>query len=301
VWPARDAILAGKYRVERPIGEGGCGRVVAARHVALDQVVAIKLLKRGVLPGGEAVGRFLREARVVARLRSEHVARVLDVGTLENGDPYMVMEYLEGDDLATVLDRAGTLGVEEAVEHVLQACHGLAEAHALGIIHRDLKPANLFLTRTREGQAQVKVLDFGISKVAPTGGDAPTGLTKSHKLLGSPWYMSPEQIAAPRKVDARSDIWSVGIILFQLLAGRMPFDSMHLVQLCVSITQDPTPPLRQWAPAVPRELEAVIERCLSKRPEGRFPDLVELSAALVPFGGPQAPVLGRRIAALLAR
>jgi eukaryotic-like serine/threonine-protein kinase len=194
---AEGDILLGKYRIERILGRGGMGVVLAAMHLQLNQRVAIKMLV--VEATHDIVARFLREARASVRLKSEHVARVLDVGELPNGAPYMVMEYLEGKDLSALIRSEGGRTVEEAVEYVLHACEGIAEAHAAGIVHRDLKPANLFLTKAADGSDTVKVLDFGISKAA-TGEDPDTGmgLTKTSAVLGSPLYMSPEQMKSPR-------------------------------------------------------------------------------------------------------
>src|SRR5262245_2470661 len=168
------------------------------------------------------VSRFMREARAASRLRGEHVARVTDVGMPDNGTPYMVMEYLEGEELNTLIRRRGPLPVHEAVGYVMQACDAVAEAHSLGIIHRDIKPSNLFLTHKPNGEPCVKVLDFGISKtltIAPIEGD----LTSSEAMLGTPHYMSPEQMRASRDADRRSDIWGLGVVLYTLLAGHRPF------------------------------------------------------------------------------
>src|SRR5829696_2386345 len=202
-------ILAGKYRVERILGAGNMGVVVAATNIALEQLVALKFMLPGKAPNPQQHERFLREARAAARLRSQHVAHVLDMGTLENGAPYTVMEFLEGQDLAAVLAERGPLPVEEAVEYVLQVCEAVGEAHAAGIVHRDLKPANLFLTGDVSGSPCVKVLDFGISKLSGA-----LTLTQEKQAFGSPLYMSPEQMNAFKLVDARGDIWALGVILY---------------------------------------------------------------------------------------
>jgi serine/threonine protein kinase len=209
-------LLAGKYRVERVLGEGGMGVVVAARHVELDERVALKFLLPGTLGQPDAVARFLREARAAARIRSEHVARVTDVGTLETGVPYMVMEFLEGADLSRILREHGPLPIEDAVDYVVQTCEAIADAHALGIIHRDLKPANLMLVTRSDGGSCVKVLDFGISKVSGPGQDA-MAMTSTSTILGSPIYMSPEQMTssgrryADRRVVNRRDPARAGL------------------------------------------------------------------------------------------
>src|ERR1019366_641727 len=193
--PVREGdLLAGKYRVERVLGAGGMGIVVAARHEQLDQMVAIKFVRDDALDNDEAVQRFLREARAAVKLKSEHVARVLDVGKLESGAPYMVMEYLEGSDLGKVLAEQGAVDASVAADWILQACEAVAEAHAMGIVHRDLKPENLFLTNTVGGAQRIKVLDFGVSKAMGGASGELSNLTRTRAMLGSPLYMAPEQM-----------------------------------------------------------------------------------------------------------
>ena len=228
--PVREGdILAGKYRVEKVLGVGGMGVVVAAMHLELDKRVALKFLLKSAAENPAVVARFAREARAAAKIQSQHVARVSDVGTLENGIPYIVMEHLEGCDLSDVLTRQGPLPPGAAVDYVLQACEAIAEAHAAGFIHRDLKPSNLFLARQADGAEIVKVLDFGISKAVLVDSEPPTSvrqgaLTGTTEIFGSPMYMSPEQLKASRDVDARADIWALGIILYELCTGTSPFD-----------------------------------------------------------------------------
>ncbi|WP_437717808.1 protein kinase [Sorangium sp. So ce448] len=283
-------ILSGKYRVERILGQGGMGVVVAALHEKLHQRVAIKLLHPGA--NDEMVERFVREARAAVRLKSEHVARVLDVGTLETGAPFMVMEYLEGSDLQETLRQRGPLDLEEAVSYVLEACEAIAEAHAAGIIHRDLKPANLFLTRAADGTGMVKVLDFGISKAladpSTAGAEPELGLTKTAMVLGSPLYMAPEQMRSARSVDARADIWSLGAILYQLLTARVPFDASSLSELILMINTESPPPPTTFRPDLPPGLEAAILRCLERDVAKRFKSVAELAGAIVDFGPPLA-------------
>ncbi|MCU0691643.1 MAG: serine/threonine protein kinase, partial [Polyangiaceae bacterium] len=217
--------VAGKYQVERLIGSGGVGVVFAATHLELGEPVAIKFLLPRAAKNVVDVARFCREAQAAAQLKTEHATRVLETGVLHDGSPYMVMELLEGRDLADLLKLSGPLPIEEALEYVLQASVALAEAHRLGIVHRDIKPSNLFLTHHPDGTPLVKILDFGIAKasVEAQAGVAPQDLTKTSALLGSPLYMSPEQIRSTKSVDARSDIWSLGIVLYELLCGTTPF------------------------------------------------------------------------------
>lgn len=291
--------LVGKYRIEQFLGKGGMGVVAAARHVQLGQRVAIKFLIHA--DHEETVERFLREARAAVRLHSQHVARVLDVGKLDTGAPYMVMEYLEGCDLARHVRTNGPLDVAEAVLHVLQTCEAIAEAHALGIIHRDLKPANLFLTTTPDGETCVKVLDFGISKTNDKAEDGAQAYSITHAddVLGSPLYMPPEQLKSSKSVDMRSDIWAIGVILYQLLTGRTPWASNVLHELVLSISMDPAPPLATFRSDVPAKLEEVVKRCLEKRREFRFDNVAELAWALAEFGPPHAEQSAKRATRLL--
>jgi serine/threonine-protein kinase len=279
-------LLAGKYRVEAVLGIGGMGVVVAARHEQLDQRVAIKFVRPEALGSSDAVERFLREARAAARLRSEHAARVLDVGTLESGAPYMVMELLEGRDLAQTLEEQGRLSVEQAADWIVQACEALAEAHAAGIVHRDLKPQNLFLARTVGDALKVKVLDFGVSKSDATMSSAQGALTRTRTMLGSPLYMSPEQMRSSRDVDARSDVWALGVVLFELLTNARPFEAENLPELCLMVIGDPPRSLRELRPDVPGELAGVVERCLRKDRSERYANAAELAEALEPFASP---------------
>src|SRR3954466_841819 len=275
-------ILAGKFRIERVLGQGGMGVVVAATHLQLDERVALKFLLPDALGNPEAVERFAREARAAVKIKSEHVARVSDVGTLESGSPYMVMEYLHGEDLASYVRRNGAAAIPEAVEFLLQACEAIAEAHALGIVHRDLKPANLFVTRRVDGSPCIKVLDFGISKVTVSGpgGGPELGMTKTHSIMGSPLYMSPEQMSSTRNVDMRTDVWALGVILYETLTGRVPFEAETMPQLCGMILQDPPRPIQDLRPDLPQVLQQLILRCLEKNRERRWNNVAELAFAL---------------------
>lgn len=294
-------IIAGKYRIERVLGEGGMGFVVQAMHVQLDERVAIKFLLPQALANEEAVARFAREARAAVKIKSEHVARVSDVGTLETGAPYMVMEFLQGQDLAALVRANGPLATEDAVDYLLQASEAIAEAHALGIVHRDLKPANLFLAHRADGSPCVKVLDFGISKMtSPGSSGSDLGMTRTHAIMGSPLYMSPEQLASTRDVDARADIWALGAILYELVTGRVPFEADTMPQLCGMILQEAVPPPRSVRTGLPEGLETAILRCLEKDRTKRFQNLAEVAAALVPFAPRASARSAQRISKVLS-
>ena len=276
-------IIAGKYRVDRVLGAGGMGVVVAATHTELGQRVALKFVLPHML-GGQSVERFFREARSTARLTSEHITRVHDVGRLESGAPYIVMELLEGTDLSVLRKRSpAPIPVPDAVEFVLQACEGLVEAHAAGIVHRDLKPQNLFVARKMNGAPLVKILDFGISKATGAAAVGQMNLTDSATVLGSPLYMSPEQMRSARSVDARSDIWALGVILYELLAGKVPFDGETVTELCLKVVIEKESPLADHRPELPPGLTEIVHRCLAKDPNDRYPSVAALADALDPF------------------
>jgi serine/threonine protein kinase len=276
-------VLAGKYRVEKVLGVGGMGVVVAAMHTELEERVALKFLLRSAAQNPAVVSRFSREARAAAKIKSQHVARVIDVGSLESGLPYIVMEYLEGLDLAELLTRDGPLSVGVAVDYVLQASEAIAEAHAAGFVHRDLKPANLFLAQQADGGSIVKVLDFGISKAVIADEPAAGKLTGTTDVFGSPQYMSPEQLKSSRDVDARADIWALGVILYELVTGSSPFDRNTVAETFGAILYAKPASLRVERPDVPPELDAVILRCLEKEASARLSNVAELAKAIFPF------------------
>jgi eukaryotic-like serine/threonine-protein kinase len=261
------------------------GVVVSARHVQLGHLVAIKFLNRRAAQLQEATTRFLREARAAVGLHSAHVVRVMDAGTHSSGLPYMIMEHLSGMDLSALLEERGVLPIAEAVDYVLQACEALAEAHAAGIVHRDLKPGNLFLGRGADGAPLVKVLDFGISKAMEGNAlvASEASLTATSSIMGSPLYMSPEQLRSSKNVDLRTDLWSLGVILYQLISGEPPFEADTVTGLCAMIVADAPPALRSRAPQVPEALDRVVMRCLDKDMTRRFQSVGELAVALRPF------------------
>ncbi|MCU0657652.1 MAG: serine/threonine protein kinase [Polyangiaceae bacterium] len=280
--PCSGDLIDGKFRVERVLGKGGMGVVVSARHIELGEVFAIKLLHEA--RGGEAgaIERFRREARAAARLRGEHVARVSDVGTLADGTPYLVMEYVRGPTLAHLLRTEGPLPPAQAASYLLDACAGLAEAHAQGIIHRDVKPANLIVSTRPEGTPCVKVLDFGIAKTPSPGASTLTGTSAA---LGSPAYMSPEQVRDPRQVDPRADIWSLGVVFYELITGRLPFEAFTASGLLACIVSDPPLAPSRLVPGLPPEVELLLLACLEKDPSLRPQTVGELAARLGPIAG----------------
>lgn len=300
--PVREGdLIADKYRVERILGMGGMGVVVAAVHIHLKQRVAIKFLLPDAAASADTVTRFLREAQASALIKSEHVARVLDVASLGDGVPYMVMEFLEGRDLSQLLAQRGPLPVEEAVGYLMQACEGVAEAHAVGIVHRDLKPSNLFVVGRPGGRTTVKVLDFGISKLQAlsftASGEA--ALTKTSTVMGSPLYMSPEQMTSAKHVDARTDVWSLGVTLFELLCGKTPFRGDTVTELVAAVLQGAPAAIEAMRPDLPAGFSGVLARLLAKERDQRYADVGAFAAALAPFGPRHASVRAERIAEVL--
>jgi eukaryotic-like serine/threonine-protein kinase len=288
--------IAGRYVVERSLGRGGMGHVVLARHVDLDELVAVKLVSPQHLAKKDLLARFVREAKIAARIKSEHVARVHDVGTLTDGTPFMAMEYLEGHDLATALS-SGPLSQAQAVDYVLQACEALAAAHALAIIHRDIKPSNLFLARRPDGNKSLKLLDFGISKVVDLEKQELTG---SQAALGSPLYMSPEQLLSARDVDVRSDLYSLGVTFFEMLTGTAPFAAEDVPHSVAKILAGDRPTVRSLNSKIPEALEAVIHRAISVDRNARYDTVAALAHALRSFTDAEGELRIARIQRILA-
>lgn len=289
--PKAGDLVAGKYRVLGAIGEGGVGTILEAHHELLDKDVALKLIALESAPNTSSTAlaeRFLIEARAAAKVESPHVARVMDVGKLDSGAPFMVMERLEGCNLEELLTLEGTLAVEDTVDYVMQALQGLAHAHVLGVVHRDLKPANLFLARQPDGSAIIKIVDFGIAMLLDDAGrrQVSTRVTGSGVLVGSPMYMSPEQVRDEEHIDHRTDIWSVGVVLYELLTGQVPFGTkaVGMGEIFGAILDEPLVPPSQLRPNVPPEIDAIIARCLARKVDDRYSDVAEIARAIAPFG-----------------
>lgn len=290
--------IAGKYRLEKVAGEGGMGVVYAAEHLVLRQRVAVKVLLPDAASSEAVVERFSREAQAAARIQSEHVARVMDAGSLASGAPFLVMEYLEGCDLNELLALEGKLAPTDVADMMLQALEALAHAHAVGIIHRDLKPANLFLHTRPDGSNVVKMLDFGISKAKARPGEK---VLTGQAVLGSPVYMSPEQLRNAKEIDGRADLWSLGVVAYELLSGKPPFDGDGVGEIFAAILEQRAIPVCERNPKVPPELAAIIDKCLERKVEDRWADTAELARAIAPFGSGAHTVLVERIEQVLAR
>lgn len=285
--PKTGEVMGGKYRLERLLGVGGMGAVYESKHEMIGSRVALKLLLPTVAANEEVVARFKNEARAILRLECEHVVRVMDVGTQPNGAPFIVMEFLEGVDLRAVLAERGPLPVTEAVDYLLQALVALSEAHAVGIVHRDLKPSNLFLSQKIGRPPVIKVLDFGVSKIS-SDDDENIHLTTTRSLLGSPLYMAPEQIRKSKASDPRSDIWSLGVVAYELLTGKTPFDGENMGEVFAMILETNAPSISALRPDVPPELAEAVRRCLERDPERRWTSASDMARALAPFGSAAA-------------
>jgi serine/threonine protein kinase len=291
-------VLASKYRVERRLGAGAMGIVVAARHIGLGKLMAIKLMNPAYSHDPKSLARFEREARAAASLESEHAARINDFGKLENGMPYIVMEYLVGKDLYTHIEDRKQLNephpIDLAALYMLQACSAIADAHDAGIIHRDLKPANLFVTTKSNGAPSIKVLDFGLSTLGPLDGAARANLTQTKDVMGTPYYMSPEQMSSTRDVDTRTDIWSLGVILYELVTGQRPFQGSALPVVFAAVLEKTPKPPSALRPDIPPELETIILRCLEKDPKQRMASVRDLMEELKVFAMADLPPTSHR-------
>lgn len=276
--PVVGELFDGRYKIEELVGKGGFGSVYAARDTSLGRDVAIKVLSRALGSDATLLARFLQEARAAASLESEHVARVHEVTVARGGIAYIVMERLRGCDLQAEFDARRKLPVDEALELVLEITLGLAHAHARGIVHRDLKPRNVFLAKRVDGTRIVKILDFGVAK------SEASDLTESGAVLGTMRYMAPEQIRNSRNVDARADIWALGVILYELTTGRPIFDVASSAEFGALVLVEPHVPMRKRDPELPVALERVVDRCLAKEPAGRFEDLAVFARAVAALG-----------------
>ena len=275
--PALGDVVAEKYRLVRALGRGGMGRIFAADHLLLGTTVALKFMHPHLARERGAAARFQREARAAAVLKSANAARIIDVDQLPSGELYIVMEYLDGTSLETLLVDGRGLPVAEAVLYTAQACDALAEAHAHSIVHRDVKPANLFLTRGKSGEPVVKVLDFGLAKSTSVDGADATG---GKFALGTPYYMAPEQITGASAVDARTDVWAIGATLYELLSGRLAFGGANAAVVFDAVLRGTPAPLSAHRADVPDALVAIVARCLTLDPAGRFQSVRELARAL---------------------
>ena len=295
-------VLEGKFRVERIIGEGAMGLVVEATHLDLDERVALKFLNDEAKLRADLTARFTREARAAATIKNDHVARVYDVGT-HDGAPFIVMELLVGTDLDKLLEKSGKLDPTTAAEYVVQACEGVTAAHVRGIVHRDIKPANLFIVE-HGGSFDVKVLDFGISKAGLEKGslesvDHASGDTT--QIMGSPNYMSPEQIRSTKNVDARADVWSLGVVLYELLTAHTPFEGdEEVIGIIARVLHEPHISVRVYFADIPVGLEEIIERCLEKDRSKRFQTAAELAQALLPFAPKRSRAVADRASSMIA-
>jgi eukaryotic-like serine/threonine-protein kinase len=291
--PRPGSVIAGRYRVESCVGSGTMGAVVAARHLVLEHRVAVKLLHPERALDPTALERFRQEATAASRIRSDHVVRIDDVGATDGGLPFMAMELLEGIDLEKLTER-GPLAIQLACDCILQAAEALAEAHVHGIVHRDIKPSNLFLTERPDGSPLLKVLDFGISKLAPERGGDPS-LTATQAVIGSPAYMAPEQIRTSKYVNAKADVWALGVVLFEILSQKLPFDGDTVGSVLAAVTMLPPASLRSYRPDVPERAEAAVLACLEKDPAARA-TLGDVASALRPFASPAGVVSADRVA-----
>jgi serine/threonine-protein kinase len=290
-------IIDGKYRIVRLIGEGGMGAVYEGENTRIHRRVAIKVLLASVAEQGEAVARFEREAQAAGRIGSEHIVEVLDLGTLPNGDRYLVMEFLDGEGLGGRIKNRGRLSPQELAPIAVQLLEGLAAAHGAGIIHRDLKPDNVFLLRSRGGKADfVKLLDFGISKFSQLSGDSGFSMTRTGAVMGTPYYMAPEQAKGARNLDHRVDIYAVGVIFYEALTGQVPFNADTFNELLFKIVLEEARPLVQVDPSIDPGFAAIVAKAMAREPVHRFQNASEMQQALASWSSGH----GSHLAAVLA-
>ena len=292
-------ILAGKYRAARVLGAGGMGVVVRVTHLERGEVFALKFLRPSVARNPSAAARFRREAEAGRRIKSPHVVTISDIGDLASGSPYLVMEYLEGTSLDVRLSGGKRLLLHQACDLALQVSQGLAAAHAMGVIHRDIKPANLFLTGGPDGAELVKIVDFGISKILDADGVAGQQLTRTQTSIGSPLYMSPEQMRSARTADFRADQWSLGVVLYRMATGHLPFDGQSLPRVCAQVLEGNFVPIAARCTDLPPLFAVAVERCLRCSPNDRHADIAEFAAALVPFASPDGHTRAERCREIL--
>ncbi|WP_437693563.1 serine/threonine-protein kinase [Sorangium sp. So ce176] len=278
--PLIGEIIDGKYRIVRLLGQGGMGAVFEGENVRIRRRVAIKLLHANISSQAESVARFEREAQAAARIGSDHICEVLDLGVLPDGTRYMVMEYLEGETLGARIQRMGRLGPEATVPIMAQVLEALGAAHAAGIIHRDLKPDNIFIVPTKAGLSNfVKVLDFGVSKFSQLAG-AEMSMTRTGAVVGTPYYMSPEQARGSNPVDQRTDIYAMGVVLYQATTGQVPFDAETFNELLFKIVLENAPLPQQLVPDLDVEFSGIIQRAMARDPGARFQSCAEFKSAL---------------------
>ncbi|HZU85040.1 MAG TPA: serine/threonine-protein kinase [Polyangiaceae bacterium] len=284
------AIVAGRYRLEEVVGHGGMGSVWRATHTGLGEQVAVKLVSANFVRSSEALRRFDTEAKAAARLRSRHVPQVFDNGVLEDGTPFLVMELLHGESLAARIARAGPIPLPETISILEQCCRALTRAHSLGIVHRDIKPENVYLAQSVDDDGYiVKVLDFGIAKVTSSLAEDGRSSTRTGTLLGTPLYMSPEQARGLRTVDSRTDLYSLGLVAYTMLSGRLPFGGETLGELLLQICAEPLPSLRAVAPGLPPAIEAWFQKACARLPDDRFPSAQAFVEALRVAAGISSP------------
>lgn len=274
-------IIDGKYRIVRLLGEGGMGAVFEGENVRIHRKVAIKVLHGGVAENADAVQRFEREAQAAGRIGSEHIVEVLDLGNLESGDRYMVMEFLDGSSLSDRIRDRGRIPPTELFPIAKQMLDGLEAAHGAGIIHRDLKPDNVYLLRTRGGQADfVKLLDFGISKFQALSGDSGFSMTRTGAVMGTPYYMSPEQAKGAKGMDHRADLYAAGVILYECVTGQVPFNADTFNELLFKIVLETPPPALQLVPDLDPGFAAIVDKAMAREPGHRYQTCAEFREAL---------------------